>query len=143
MISKLIPIQQSEVLEMLYHWRSLLDEYSLQSGGPRRILMTDAPTDLKLLAHYYESDEGVMGAHIPVNFLLLTEVTDKSDARDFAFNIQKWLICMPGGHTANWIMGSHDQPRIGSKFSLDSVDPMNMLLMTLPGIAVTYSVSRF
>uniref|UniRef100_A0A1B0A4G3 alpha-glucosidase n=1 Tax=Glossina pallidipes TaxID=7398 RepID=A0A1B0A4G3_GLOPL len=130
---------QSEVLEMLYHWRSLLDEYSLQNGGPRRILMTDAPSDLKLLANYYESDEGLMGAHIPANFLLLTEVTDKSDARDFAFNIQKWLICMPGGHTANWIMGSHDQPRIGSKFSLDSVDPMNMLLMTLPGVAVTYS----
>ncbi|KAL9926171.1 maltase 2-like isoform 2-T2 [Glossina fuscipes fuscipes] len=130
---------QSEVFEMLYHWRSLLDEYSLQNGGPCRILMTDAPTDLKLLANYYESDEGLMGAHIPVNYLLLSDITDKSDGRDFAFNIQKWLICMPGGHTANWIMGSHDQPRIGSKFSLDSVDAINMLLMTLPGIAVTYS----
>jgi len=47
---------------------------------------------------------------------------------------------MPHGHVANWVMGNHDNPRVASRFGEKSVDAMNMLLMTLPGIAITYNV---
>jgi len=48
---------------------------------------------------------------------------------------------MPRGHAANWVMGNHDNPRVASRFGPASVDAMNMLLLTLPGVAVTYNVS--
>lgn len=66
-----------------------------------------------------------------------------SDARDYVFNIQKWLTYMPRNHVANWVMSNHDNPRIASRLGVDSVDAMNMLLMTLPGVAVTYNVSIY
>lgn len=47
---------------------------------------------------------------------------------------------MPHGHVANWVMGNHDNPRVASRFGEKSVDAMNMLLMTLPGIGITYNV---
>lgn len=35
-------------------------------------------------------------------------------------------------------MGSHDHSRVASRFGSDRVDGMMALLMTLPGVAVTY-----
>ncbi|KAM7353268.1 maltase 2-like isoform 2-T2 [Cochliomyia hominivorax] len=128
-----------EVYDMLYHWRELMDEYSESHGGPARIMMTEAYADLKFLMDYYENEEGKKGPNFPFNFLLLTDLNKKSDARDFVFNIQKWLTYMPKNHSANWVMGNHDNPRIASRFNSNSVDAINMLIMTLPGVAVTYN----
>ncbi|XP_065356845.1 maltase 2-like isoform X1 [Calliphora vicina] len=128
-----------EVYDMLQHWRALLDDYSQTHGGPERIMMTEAYGDIKYLMDYYENKEGVKGPQFPFNFLLLTDLNSKSDARDFVFNIQKWLTYMPRNHVANWVMGNHDNPRIASRFSSNSVDAINMLIMSLPGVAVTYN----
>ncbi|TMW51456.1 hypothetical protein DOY81_003481 [Sarcophaga bullata] len=128
-----------EVYNMLYHWRSLLDEYSKTHGGPERIMMTEAYADVKTLMDYYENENGNKGPQFTFNFIMLTDLNEKSDARDFAFNIQKWLTYMPRQHVANWVMGNHDNPRIASRFGAASVDAINMLIMTLPGVAVTYN----
>ncbi|XP_058984695.1 maltase 2 isoform X2 [Musca domestica] len=128
-----------EVYDMLYHWRNLLDEYTEKHGGPARIMMTEAYADLKFLMDYYENADGSKGPHFPFNFFLLTDISQTSDARDYVFNIQKWLTYMPRNHVANWVMSNHDNPRIASRLGVDSVDAMNMLLMTLPGVAVTYN----
>ncbi|XP_075154049.1 maltase 2-like isoform X2 [Haematobia irritans] len=128
-----------EVYEMLYHWRKLLEDYTQKHGGRARIMMTEAYADLKFLMDYYENDEGLKGPHFPFNFFLLTDINKQSDARDYVFNIQKWLTYMPRNHTANWVMGNHDNPRIASRLGRNSVDAMNMLVMTLPGVAVTYN----
>lgn len=45
---------------------------------------------------------------------------------------------MPRDQQANWVIGNHDQPRVGSRYGVDRIDAINTLLMTLPGIAVTY-----
>lgn len=37
-------------------------------------------------------------------------------------------------------MGNHDNKRLASRFGYDRADLMNMLLQTLPGVAVTYNV---
>lgn len=131
-----------EALEMVQHWRRLLDDYTAKHPqGPTRIMMTEAYAGLRQLADYYESAEGVRGSHLPFNFHFITDVNGSSDARDFVYNVEKWLIYMPRGHAANWVMGNHDNPRVASRFGAASVDAMNMLLMTLPGVAVTYNVS--
>ncbi|XP_037961163.1 maltase 2-like isoform X2 [Teleopsis dalmanni] len=128
-----------EVNEMVQHWRLLLDDYSAKHGGSARIMMTEAYADLKKLMDYYENEKGVKGSHIPFNFLFITDLNADSDARDFVYNIQKWLTYMPRKHAANWVMGNHDNPRVASRFGPQLVDALNMLLMTLPGVAVTYN----
>lgn len=68
-------------------------------------MMTEAYANITATVSYYESDDGNrMGSHIPFNFLLLTQLNDRSDARDFLFNINKWLSYMPLGKTANWVV---------------------------------------
>ncbi|XP_017464729.1 PREDICTED: maltase 2 isoform X2 [Rhagoletis zephyria] len=130
---------QPEVLDMLQHWRQLLDDYTTKHGGHTRILMTEAYADLKTLMDYYETEDGKQGAHFPFNFNFITDLNEQSDARDFVFNIQKWLTYMPRGHTANWVMGNHDNARMATRFGPKLVDAMHMLTMTLPGVAVTYN----
>lgn len=39
-------------------------------------------------------------------------------------------------------MGNHDNKRIASKFNPKRIDLFNILIKTLPGIAVTYYVIR-
>ncbi|XP_032584718.1 maltase 2 isoform X1 [Drosophila mojavensis] len=129
-----------EVLAMVQHWRQLLDDYSAKHpDGVTRIMMTEAYADLHVLMDYYETADGVRGSQMPFNFHFITDVDCDSDARDFVYNVEKWLIYMPRGHAANWVMGNHDNPRVASRFGSASVDAMNMLLLTLPGIAVTYN----
>ncbi|XP_050320995.1 maltase 2-like [Bactrocera neohumeralis] len=128
-----------EVLDMLQHWRKLMDDYTAKNGGPARILMTEAYADLKTLMDYYETKDGKRGANFPFNFNFITDLDEHSDARDYVFNIQKWLTYMPRGNTANWVMGNHDNMRMATRFGPKRVDAMHMLMMTLPGVAVTYN----
>lgn len=37
-------------------------------------------------------------------------------------------------------MGNHDNSRVGSRYGTELIDALNMLVLTLPGIAVTYMV---
>ncbi|XP_034475196.1 maltase 1 [Drosophila innubila] len=129
---------QAECYPLIQHWRQLLDNYSAMNSGPVRIMMIEAYSDLKLLMNYYEDDRGVQGAQFPFNFDFITDLNENSTAQDFVFYIERWLIYMPVGHAPNWVMGNHDNPRVASRYGVRSVDAMNMLLMTLPGIAVTY-----
>lgn len=69
--------------------------------------MTEAYGNITSQIEYYESDDGnLLGSHIPFNFLLITDLDDRSDARDFLFNINKWLSYMPHDKTANWVVSS-------------------------------------
>lgn len=38
-------------------------------------------------------------------------------------------------------MGNHDQHRVASRFGENIIDLLNMILMSLPGVAITYNVS--
>lgn len=131
---------QEENYGLIQHWRKLLDDYSEKYGGPARIMMTEGYAELPQVMEFYEDENGVQGANFPFNFDFITELNSESTAQDFVFTIQRWLIYMPPGHSANWVMGNHDNPRVASRYGAKSVDAMNMLLMTLPGIGITYNV---
>ncbi|XP_055540586.1 maltase 2-like isoform X2 [Wyeomyia smithii] len=128
-----------EVYDMVYKWRTLLDDWSQSHGGPTRIMMTEAYANISFTMKYYQTADGTRrGSHLPFNFLLITDLTEASTAADFVFIINKWLTYMPRNRDANWVIGNHDQPRVGSRYSVEKIDTINMLLMTLPGVAVTY-----
>uniref|UniRef100_U5EX75 alpha-glucosidase n=1 Tax=Corethrella appendiculata TaxID=1370023 RepID=U5EX75_9DIPT len=129
-----------EVYEMIYEWRKLLDDWKEEYGGDTRIMMTEAYANLTFTMKYYQSDDGSSkGSHMPFNFLLITDLDIRSTAQDFVFVINKWLTYMDRDNTANWVMGNHDQSRVASRFGFERIDALNILLMTLPGIAITYN----
>uniref|UniRef100_A0A182IY46 alpha-glucosidase n=1 Tax=Anopheles atroparvus TaxID=41427 RepID=A0A182IY46_ANOAO len=130
-----------ECYDMVYQWRELLDDWTREHGGDSRIIMTEAYANITFTMKYYHSEQEAPrpGSHMPFNFLLITKLSQDSTAPDFVHTINEWLTYMPRtGATANWVLGNHDQPRVGTRYGAQRIDAMNTLLMTLPGIAVTY-----
>ncbi|XP_055594366.1 maltase 2-like [Uranotaenia lowii] len=128
-----------ECYDMVYQWREVLDQWQVENGGETRIMMTEAYANITFTMKYYGSGDGSrQGSHMPFNFLLITDLNQDSTAQDFAYTIEKWLTYMPRDKEANWVIGNHDQSRVGSRYGVERIDAINMMLMTLPGIAVTY-----
>ncbi|XP_037954865.1 maltase A3-like [Teleopsis dalmanni] len=87
----------------------------------------------------YYGNATAEGAQIPFNFLMINWLTNDSDAYHYAETVNTWLKNMPEGRTANWVIGNHDQNRVGSRLGADRIDMMNMLILTLPGCSITYN----
>lgn len=129
-----------QTYEFIYEWRHLLDEFKRENGGETRVMMTEAYANIKDTMQYYGNGSR-KGAHMPFNFGMITDLDVDSDARDFVYTINKWLNYMPVGETPNFVLGNHDRKRVGTRYGTKLIDAMNMLLLTLPGVAVTYNVS--
>ncbi|XP_055694571.1 maltase A3-like [Lutzomyia longipalpis] len=126
-----------ETVEMVYQWRDVLEEYTKKDGNTR-ILLTEAYTDIDILMQYYGN--GVKnGSHVPFNFYMIMNLKNHSNAIDFDENIKLWLKKLPNKSVPNWVMGNHDQRRIGSRFGIHRIDLINMILNTLPGVSITYN----
>lgn len=122
----------------IYSWRDLLDEYK-EKDGLTRIMMTEAYTNATGVLLYYGSEDGTrIGSHMPFNFVLIENLNDNSNAIDFKNVIDDWLTLLDGKRS-NWVLGNHDKSRVATRYGAELVDGMNALLMTLPGIAVTYN----
>uniref|UniRef100_A0A0K8VXQ9 alpha-glucosidase n=1 Tax=Bactrocera latifrons TaxID=174628 RepID=A0A0K8VXQ9_BACLA len=131
-----------ETVDMVYQWRKLLDDYQRIHGGDRRVLLTEAWSPLDYVMKFY-GNHTTEGAQMPFNFqFIVGGNSDKNNtnlpASGFVKIISSWLDNMPSGHTANWVMGNHDQRRVGSRYGEGRIDLMNMLQMFLPGVSITY-----
>lgn len=131
---------QNETYDMLYQWRELLEAFKATNGGDTRILMSEAYASLTNIQRYY-GDGKRNGSQIPFNFHFLANVDANTPAGRYKVLIDEWLDNMPRGVQANWVLGNHDQKRLGSRLGEARRDLYNILLKTLPGISVTYNVS--
>lgn len=131
---------QNETYDMVYQWHDVLETHKKQNGGDTPILMTEAYTSLENIHRYY-GDGKRNGSQIPFNFYFLTNIDKNTPAARYKELIDTWLITMPRGVQANWVLGNHDQKRLGSRLGEARRDLYNILLKTLPGISVTYNVS--
>ncbi|CAL8089651.1 unnamed protein product [Orchesella dallaii] len=130
-------INQPKVIDALVEFRKLIDIYTL-ADGKERCMMTEAYLDtLEELLPYYGTKENP-AAHFPFNFDLIVYANGSSGATTFANIIDEWYLKKPEGATVNWLVGNHDNFRIGSRYGEDAIDKMNMLIMLLPGSVVTY-----
>lgn len=99
--------------------------------------MTEAYTDLENTMIWYGTETAPI-SHIPFNFDLIMALNENSTAADFKEKIDLRLSAKPSWALANWVQGNHDRTRIASRYSTKQIDSFNILVMTLPGIAVTY-----
>lgn len=129
---------QEATYDMIYQWRAVLDQHKRDHGGDMRVMLTEAYADIADTMRYYGDGKGRDGAHIPMNFLLITQLNHDSNARAFKDQIDMWLLHMPAGRTANWVLGNHDQRRVGSRFGPERIDLLNMIVLMLPGVSITY-----
>lgn len=100
--------------------------------------MTEAYSNLTFTMKYYTTSN----AHFPFNFGIIENLWDNSNARRFKEVIDSWMWSLPEGKTANWVVGNHDKPRVASVYGVERHDGMMAIELTLPGVAVTYNVSR-
>ncbi|CAD7089382.1 unnamed protein product [Hermetia illucens] len=137
-VKHIYTLDQPETTDMVYQWRQVVDEFQRENGGDTRILLTEAYSPLNVLMQYYGNGTH-NGSHVPFNFHLITELNGTSKAPDFENVVNTWINAMPAGRTANWVLGNHDQRRVASRYGVEKIDLLNMLLMILPGVAVNYN----
>lgn len=129
---------------MVYQWREVLDAMKEENGGYSKILMTEAYSNNTFLRKFYQSDDDTrQGSHVPLNFALIDEITEYTTAADFKTLIDDRLVGIPDGKWVSWIIGNHDQYRIGTRMGEGRIDCFLTLVMTLPGVAITYQVQTF
>ncbi|CAG9566552.1 unnamed protein product [Danaus chrysippus] len=127
---------QEETFDMVYQWREVFDEYK-QKDGLTRVMMTEAYSSPQITMKYFGNGEKE-GAQMPFNFVLISDVNGKSTAAEMKYALDKFLTFKPMDKLANWVAGNHDNNRVASRFSPELVDGINMIVLLLPGIAVTY-----
>lgn len=127
--------------DMVYQWRELLDDYTKAHGGDTRILMTEAYTTLEQNQLFYGDAFGRRGSQIPFNFQIIDNINSKSTPSDYKDAIESWLLNIPReiDYVPNWVVGNHDQHRVVNRLGLNRTDLLNIMVQTLPGIAVTYN----
>ncbi|XP_058451277.1 maltase 2-like [Malaya genurostris] len=129
-----------ETYDVVGHWRRVIDNFTQENNRETIIMMTEAYTSMEKIMLFYESaDRTEQRAHFPFNFAMITELNAESTAHDFKYVIDRFLENIPRGKVTNWVLGNHDQPRVGSRYGPERIDGMLLMLLTLPGVAVTYN----
>ena len=107
----------------------MLDE---QENHP--ILLAEVTGTYEQTSKYYDV------ADIPFNFGLVSDLnrTGMTLAQNIDKAITEYLAKVPKGKIPNWVIGNHDNSRVGSRLGKTNRYAMNPLALTLPGVAKTY-----
>ena len=115
---------------ILKTWRKVVDSHA-KAKGETKIILTEALTTIPLAMKYFE-----YGSNVPINFMFVNELNNKSRPIDFKGVIDDFLNAVPKGRSANWIVGNHDQPRAATRYGPKRADHLSMLSAVLPGVGV-------
>lgn len=74
--------------------------------------------------------------HLPFNFELLQLLSWSASA--FRASVDELEAALPPGAWPNYVLGNHDQSRLGTKFGKESIRVAAMLLLTLRGTPTIY-----
>ncbi|XP_068234691.1 probable maltase isoform X2 [Palaemon carinicauda] len=130
-----LTVNQPETFGVLRKWRELIDLYS------DKLMMVEVyeGQDLGTLMKYYGNETDPL-ADFPFNFLMIEGLHNRTELTGFSLKsaVTLWLDNMPSGKWPNWVLGNHDNHRVGSRLGSDLVDALNMMSLLLPGTAITY-----
>lgn len=115
--------------DILSEFQTVLDEYDSHP-----ILIAEVDGSYAKTSKYYDM------SNIPFNFGLINKVDRKGMtlAQGISKTVEEYLASVPKGETPNWVIGNHDNARVGSRLGKDNRHAMNTLALTLPGVATTY-----
>ena len=119
--------------KIVQEWRATLDEYEDSYRILIGEILSENPQDI---IRYYG---GLFRTEFdfPFNFVLLG-LNKFISAEEIYGKISDYLGSLPKGAWPNWVLGNHDVTRICSKVDQEYCSALNVLLLTLPGTAVTY-----
>ena len=117
--------------KIVQEWRTLFDKYK----DPYRILIGEIIADLSEIVKYYGGRKNEFDFPFNFGFLGFNESTT---AEDVYKAISDYISALPRGKWSNWLLGNHDVSRIGTKVGHEYCRALNVLLLTLPGTAITY-----
>lgn len=119
---------QPEIHGIAGDFRALADRYG------ERLLVGEICLPVPSLMQYYGTREAP-GVHLPFNFQLLDAPWD---ARALGEMIAAYEAALPPGGWPNWVIGSHDAPRIAARLGEAQARVAAMLLLTLRGTPTLY-----
>ena len=113
-------------------WRKTVDCYS--EPDQEKVFIGEIYSDINTVMDYYGKKK--VEFDFPFNFFLLgISEWNASAVREV---VHKWWYAMPKGAWPNWVLGNHDNPRIGTRAGLSLAPALTLLLLTLPGTPTTY-----
>ncbi|MDN3626549.1 alpha-amylase family glycosyl hydrolase [Methylobacterium isbiliense] len=119
---------QPVTLDYLAELRRVADEF------PGRVLLGEVDTAPDTLPAFY--GESTPRLHLPLNYRLI-DVPWKANA--VARTVQDFLDALPDGAWPDWVLGSHDKPRLASRVGPEQARVAAMLLLSLPGTPILYA----
>ena len=127
---------QPEVHAIVAEMRALADEFG--AAGQERLLVGEIFLPFERLFAYYGRD--APGVHLPFNFTLIEAAWDAATLRQL---IAAYEAALPRGEDKtrgwpNWVLGSHDAPRIAARIGEAQARVAAMLLLTLRGTPTLY-----
>ncbi len=121
---------QPEVHGVVAEMRRIAD------GFGARVLIGEVCLPLEKAMRYYGTDgEGI---HLPFNFRLVDATPAEWSAAGLAAIIGAYETALPEGAWPNWVLGSHDAPRIAARRGDAQARVAAMLLLTLRGTPTLY-----
>jgi alpha-glucosidase len=118
---------QPEIHELAAEFRALADDYG------DRLLVGEIVLPLDQLMTYYGRERS--GVHLPFNFQLVEAPWDAATLRQL---IADYEAALPPGGWPNWVIASHDYPRIAAKLGEAQARVAAMLLLTVRGTPTLY-----
>jgi len=119
---------QPEAHDWSAEMRAIADKY----GG--RVLVGEIFLPNRLLARWYGTPERPQ-VHLPFNFAL---IENDWDAPAIAALVEDYEKSIPEWGWPNWVIGSHDAPRIAARVGEAQARVAMMLLLTLRGTPTLY-----
>lgn len=113
--------------------RALADDYS-RGTGRERALIGEIFLPYERLARWYGTPERPQ-VHLPFNFGLMEHRWDAAVLRKL---IAEYEAALPPWGWPNWVVGSHDAPRIAARLGEAQARVAMMLLLTLRGTPTLY-----
>lgn len=125
---------QNETYEAIAHWREIIDNRTSATNEGKYLMVEASGGDVAQVMRFYE-----YGANAPLNGQLL-KLGPECGSSCAAEQVAGWIDVMNSEkYTANWQLGNHDTSRVASRLPATvSVKAANLLLLTLPGTAITY-----
>lgn len=119
---------QPEAHAISAEFRALADSYG------DRVLVGEICLPFDRLARWYGTPE-LPQVHLPFNFQLMENAWDASSLRRM---IAAYEASLPPFGWPNWVIGSHDAPRIAARVGEPQARVAAMLLLTLRGTPTLY-----